>query len=81
MIWIPSPRGGTFGALLDGANRSNREKESMMKVTTIGIDLAKTTLSVQGADDNGKVERGLCFWVTRPGACPRTIPSPSLRSC
>ena len=26
-----------------------------MKITTIGIDLAKTTLSVHGVDDNGKV--------------------------
>ena len=38
-----------------GANRSNREKESIIKITTIGIDLAKTTLSVHGLDDNGKV--------------------------
>jgi len=55
MIWTPSTRGGTGGAILDGANRSNREKESMMKITTIGIDLAKTTLSVHGVDDSGKV--------------------------
>ena len=27
----------------------------MVKITTIGIDLAKTTLSVHGVDDNGKV--------------------------
>ena len=55
MIWTPSTRGGTVGAILDGAKRSNREKESTVKVTTIGIDLAKTTLSVHGVDDNGKV--------------------------
>ena len=55
MIWTPSTRGGTVGAILDGAKRSNREKESFTKITTIGIDLAKTTLSVHGVDDNGKV--------------------------
>jgi len=40
--------------MLDGAKRSNRAKESTMKITTIGIDLAKTTLSVHAVDSHGK---------------------------
>jgi len=54
MIWTPSTRIGTRGAILEGANRANRAKESTMKIRTIGIDLGMTTLSVHAIDAHGK---------------------------
>lgn len=54
MIWTPPVRGDTVeGVKLDGAKRSNPQKESMVKITTLGIDLAKSTLSVHGVDARG----------------------------
>ena len=42
--------------MMDGANRSNiSERGSPMKITTIGIDLAKNSISVHGVDQRGKV--------------------------
>lgn len=34
--------------MFDGANASNREPESMVKIMIIGIELAKSNLSVHG---------------------------------
>jgi len=62
--------------ILDGANRSNREKESMVKITTIGIDLDKTKLRVHGADDNGKMYcvRACHAASSRVHGIPRSVP-------
>jgi transposase len=36
-------------------NHLNREGSSIMKLTTVGIDLAKNVFQVHGIDEHGKV--------------------------
>jgi transposase len=55
-------------------NHLNREGSSIMKLTTVGIDLAKNVFQVHGIDEHGKVlvkkqlrrDQVATFFVTLP---------------